>query len=391
MRSDSKAVIAVAAGAKHVLTLSSTTSSKAADNYRYLLDPLSAPHTDVEIFASEQGLSNKVYKCHRFILAARSRYLSGYLSSEEKDAPYASDSCLTNNGNRIVSIDLTGAPGAGNLTVLGILEYLYLDKVNVPIHKLGALAELSNFLLLFQLRDIVVSQIFSSTANHSNTAGLKKYDWFNRNNYLPNDLSSTFSGDMREAMKSQKWTDVSFTTSSFSTTGGPQDIRIQAHKAILLQFEYFQGLFASKFSENQEDRFDNSIQTLSIAGFLEDGITESLFGKTIEFAYCGEISLLSDESDLTTELLDENCHKTNSCAINYDDLHDIMSLLICANRLGHLKLVAACERILVLNLRYPFPENAENCLIFAREFNFPRLERACLETLRIGTEAMTKV
>lgn len=367
LHAESKSVVAVAVGAHHVIALSSVASNKAADSFRYLLDDGLPSYADVEIFANEPGLETKVYKCHRIVLAARSRYLRSYLLAAEASTA----------GQSSVSIDLTAIPGAGNITISGLLDYLYLDKVNVPKHKLVAFAELAHYLLLTNLRNIIVSEFLASERSLGQINAIKTFPWFDeaRNS----DFASTFTEDMSSLVTNPLWHDVEFIQSS--------TLVLRAHKSILLQFDYFRGLFGSAFRETNpsipsKDN-ENEVMTLPLDGFIEDGITPELFRKLLEFAYCGRVNLRHDSS-ITNKVM---AVEDDARMVFYDDLADVMSLLIAANRLGHMKLVTVCERELILNLRDPFPDNAKNCLEFATEFGFPVLARACAETLRIGNEA----
>jgi len=375
---DSKAVLMLAAGSKHAIALSSSASSKVASNFRYLIDK--GTYADVEIFADDGNASSsmKPIKCHKFMFACRSPYLRGYLLAAQSSQDASSESLGefddSNEGEsgRMLQIDLTGVPHANAITISGLLDYIYLDKLNVPDHKLGVMAQFAEYLCLSHLKEMILLKLHTSITESTGTSYSRSYEKLKALKTPPLSLSSTsvitssFSPDMRSAMTSSLFADVSFTL-----LGCNIETRVLlAHKAILTQCEYFAALFSSSFRETQSvdmsSNKDEAVLHLSLDGLQEEGISFTTFNTLVEYAYTGELKYTSTIEEA-----------------GGIDLNEVVALLVAANRLGFSRLAVRCERELVDNLKYSSPESIRNCLVFARIYDFVRLERACLETLRL--------
>jgi len=377
---DSKAVVLIAAGSKHVLSLSTSNNSKSAINFRYLIDNVST-YPDVEIFADDitaaSGSSTtqrKSIRCHRFLLACRSRYFSGYL----KAASEYTDNCGYEDDNRIISqIDLTGLPGASMATIVGLIDYFYLDKLNVPAHRMNAMIELADYLCLQQLKEKILTR--NSTASDSNRSYSRSYRAFTslkppdydliKTSSIIETTQSIFSMNMKNALTDSSYADVKFTVQdrSNSNTNANKNnhaIELFSHKAILCQCEYFAVLFGSSFRETR-DSASSPILSLTLDGLQDEGIDISTFESLLEYAYTGELNY--------EKLSSEGCL----------DLNQVISLLIASNRLGFSRLAVRCEREIIENLKNSSVESIQNCIVFARIYDFIRLERSCLETLRL--------
>jgi hypothetical protein len=117
---------------------------------------------------------------------------------------------------------------------------------------------------------------------------------------------------------------------------------------------------------------------LDLEGLAEHGIDTDTFRHIIIFAYVGK--LLSTTSGTSSEATPIDGGQTGE--EHEVDLNMVMKLLVAANWLSFVELEKLCERIMSLHLRGYFPTNAENCLDFARAFQFTKLERRCEEVLR---------
>ena len=129
-----------------------------------------------------------------------------------------------------------------------------------------------------------------------------------------------------------------------------------------------------------------------IDGYALDGIDAETVQRTILFAYTG--SIIGDwrqwgdiqETHETQEKLAvlsafhssglESARSPGVGAIDAEselDMHAVMCLLVAGNRFGFSALSQFCEKTLCSHVS-DYPENAANCLDFARLYCIPRLE-----------------
>ncbi len=380
-----KHAIQVACGDKHCLALMSSATSRTADYFNTLLEHKF--NADVEIFAD--GKDTTVFKCHSFMLAARSSYFKGLVRVLKKENP----------SEEIIRIDLSGYKFANNASIQAILSYIYGDKMHILSHKIEDLIYLAHTLCIYRLRDTMIMR-----SKDAYNVKLVKYNhWFESNERQGNiDVSSplqtsyepqlsTYLHDIEALLTNAKdlFPDLCFIYTC-TDANNPISTCIYTHKAIIRQLEYFQRLMSSSFQEIiQQDEADASrhVLKLSIDDIIISGdITIESFHRLLEFAYLGKINFYQSAP---TCILTSDSHFEEPLAfdsnriLNYNDTNDLFELTIAANRLGFAKLVSLCERDIISNLRYNFPHNAENCLEFALDFNFPRLEAASLSVLNI--------
>jgi hypothetical protein len=355
-------VCEIAAGAKHVIALSSYGSTGQRNNHYFFRELLEhCPYADCHIKVTDSSSVAHI-PCHRIILACRSPYLKGYLERFGCDpSPHLDPEVILETRNNGL-IDLSELPCANSITVKALLEYVYMDKVNIAAHKRRQLSELASYLCLHRL--VALLRIQGAKAGDSEEAP-----------------PSTFVSDFRSAFNNPLFADVMFPVPtsldrSDATSDAEFKVLLYAHKVFLCQLEYFQGLFSCGFVEMQQvhtDQGDPSMCKVPTDGFIEEGMSKQTLLAAVLFAYTGEMN-----SDVHTVELDASEEEED------DEMTFTMNLLLASNRFSFHKLATACERHLVSHLRDYFPDNAINCLQFAKSFGFTRLERKCEEALRRG-------
>jgi hypothetical protein len=259
------------------------------------------------------------------------------------------------------------------------MEYFYLDKLSIPTHKQDSMIQLAEYLCLFELKDMIIAKMSSELPIIKSKMLMRSLKEVAIGHVDAKTIvQSSFAENLRYAMRSAVYADVIFKTKEESEAAlasfGSSDINstLRYHKAILSQCDYFAALFSSGFSEMQSCT-SKSVLELSLAGLQDEGISISTFKTLVEYAYTGELTLQSTSSDTSS----------SSSSDTIIDLNEVVYLLAAANRLGFQRLIVRCQRELVTNLKYSTAESIRNCLVFARIYDFIRLERACLETLRL--------
>ena len=373
--SDSR-IISVSCGSNHVLAVSAPLGCPWAATYHHLLD--NPTFADAVILVD--GV-DKEFLCHRVVLSARCAYFRGYLqaaakdelrtesSSDECDGSQLGDQMLDDsaaapNSRRSTRIILE-SPNATQATVQALLEYIYLDRVNIAKHKGLQLEALAKEMCLHRLAQLA-------------ERASAKFPTANGRLCLP--MPSTFQDDLRTAVQSDVFADVEFCEppclpdcdSDVSGGGSGGKTRsgewakigiIFGHQCILSRLNYFETLFGGSFKEKSSSDKDGRIR-LTLDSFIADGIDGPTFKKVLHYLYAGTLS-------------DGKC--LDDISSDGDDI-DYMPILVAANRFGLMSLVHYCEKQLAQHL-HDFPENIVNCLQFAQMYNFPRLERQCQELL----------
>jgi hypothetical protein len=224
---------------------------------------------------------------------------------------------------------------------------------------------------------------------------------------------------MLTAMNSSKYADVVFIANSSQIPAHIADSTptcIYAHKAVLYQMGYFEGLLCSQFRELMNtatcdvNDVEPGVLTLPLDGFIADGIEVGTFINVLKYAYAGTYAFsrstskqgpsMPAEASNAAPAGDDNrdSYGTEMKAANGEEskedadvpidegIQNTMSMLMAANRFGFTRLAMVSERELTMCLLLNFPHNAEACLEFARSYNLVRLERQCVEALRTGAK-----
>jgi hypothetical protein len=358
-----RTVSEISAGSNHVLAVTQSSGNVWAKSFRPLLkDPV---FSDAAIVDETTGTT---FPCHRVILAARSTYFRGFLRAAERmrgndrlryeggenpaPAPAPGDgAAVTEN------IYLT-TDSANVATIQYLLEYIYTDTLSAPTHRRKQLADLAEFVGISRLAALCRSHLSYSA---------RKRDGIEEDNQVP---PSSFESDMLAAVRSTDFADVRFNFSPMSIFNPDESSRtydipvysspaahvISAHKVLLSRMPYFHSLFSGQYRDCEVDR--NGIIHVDLSGFLEDGIDEDTFDRVLQYSYSGTVSIIKEGVPSDT----------------------LMSLIIASNRVGLSQLTQLCEKKLSLHLG-DYPENIENCLLFANMYNIPRLSRQCEELL----------
>ena len=456
-------------------------SNSWAGSYRHLLsetniavtkDLANSPGTryaDVRIVVDNPGTDTREFFAHSVVLAARSKYLRGYLRSAASEAEdnlklqkltdaferklvdgdsrsmsdaIEADDDDDDDSNMTLSVTLS-SPHANNITMQSLLEYLYLDRLSVPVHKKSQLAELARELCLHRLVWMCTKRPFEK-ASPEVSENKKSIKWTSTS-------WSTFTSDM-EAVINDEFCDVVFMTSSEaphdssleSATTATAATREQvpvlyAHQAVLSKIPYFDALFSNNFSEtivhtnpqtdeesdyyhtthahathartrtSQSHFLKRKMITVNADSLAADGVDVHALIQLVGYAYTGEIldprtlryrggdvypgmlsyPYYSEDEDKLTEAPPAQLLKlkrsSSSTSPQQQYETDVIGLLVAANRAGFTLLALQCERMISLGLAGNSDvTQALDVLAFAEAYGFPRLEMQCRELLKSG-------
>lgn len=382
-RFDSGQVSAVSTGSKHVLAVVSCQGNKWASTYRYLLNDTC--YADVEI--SFGNMQAKSIKCHSAILAARSPYFYGYLKQARNEYLKISNNQKALHEDSFESMTAIvykiylSSNHADDMTIRSLIEYIYLDRIDIPHHKKRHLLNLAKDLCMEGLSERIYNVEKVSEVN--------------------------FTVEMNAAINDINFADVIFTMDQFyhlkdgALPPSCHDLQsppvLYGHKAILSRIPYFEAIFNSEFKESSNSCFipsgneevkDRLTLSIDISGLISDGLDIKTFKMLVQYAYIGQIA------PFNLQIFSPSCMTSSLDGYNkiWKDPHeslekdlripgdDLMGLLVAANMMSFTKLAKHCERELSIHTA-DFPENAENLLAFAQAYNFKRLEEQCLQLL----------
>lgn len=291
----------------------------------------------VDSWDTVNGYTEELIYCHRAIVAARCKYFKGYLKAHEAarikdpDAAAENETLIKDNSKKIVKINI-GLANLSDITVFSLLDYLYTDKFIVTSHKRAALGQLAEFIGLSELAEACKSFGITHTQN------------------------STFESDVKLMAQDSSFADVVFTTNSSHPADGGYEGRSfvgVSHSFVLRRIPFFDNLLSGNYHESTCIYQNATVRDISLDAVLIGGVRKDMFFKILIYTYCGFIK-----------------------SLEIDDINEMMELLITSNHLGISRLTAFYEKEISVHLA-DFPENAENCLDFATEWNFPRLVQQC--------------
>jgi hypothetical protein len=374
-RFDSGLVRSISTGSKHVLAIVTCQGNKWASTYRHLLNDTC--YADVEItFGNMQAKS--IY-CHSAILAARSSYFYGYLKQARDEYLKLSDNQKAIHDNLSKSITAIAykvhisSKCADDITVKSLIEYIYLDRINIPYHKKRFLLGLAN--------DLCMESLCNRICDIEKMSEVR------------------FTIDMNAAINDLTFADVVFTMDhfyDFKDASAKSPPVLCGHKSILSRIPYFEAIFNSEFKESSslycipsdniglKSRF---ISSIDISGLISNGLDIENFKMLVQYAYIGQISSfnippLSPCMVTSISGYDKICRGLNE-SLEMDSIIsgvDLMGILVAANMMSFTKLSKYCERQLSVHIA-DFPENTKNLLDFAQAYNFKRLEEQCVQLL----------
>lgn len=237
------------------------------------------------------------------------------------------------------------------ITVYALLDYLYTDKFTVTSHKRAALGQLAQFVGLTDLADAC------------------------RSFGITHIQRSTFESDVRWMAQDPMFADIAFKsskvlgashslplTAKLSTNHSISDIDNDfiehsiigfSHSFVLKRIPFFENLLSGNYMETKVIFNSRELREINLDDVMLEGARNEVFFKILTYTYSGFLS-----------------------SLNTEDVNEIIELLVTSNRLGIVRLSAFCEKEVALHLA-DYPENAENVLDFAREWNFPRLIQQC--------------
>lgn len=377
--------IALSAGASHVLAIAKSIYCPWAKQFKLLLS--NTESADIEIIIHNSANMKKFY-AHAAVLISRSSYFRGFLAAAIRDMNKSRHCNEDNSGSekekQMIQIELESVH-ANDATVAGLLEYLYLDVINVSYQTRNQLAALAN--------DLGLTQLAALASSNRPRKNVKYFHVF----------ESTFEEDMISTVNQSMFADVIFHRMPIkSTDEGEERFRfaldadkkdghqfslnldkkyndewsakhglILAHQSILTVLPYFESLFSGKFLESSHFKSTSGRLHLNLDGFEEEGIEFESFLTLVKYVYSGRI------------VFDHHtCDSVNSPGNLY------MALLVAGNRFGLPQLVQYCERQLSLHIT-DYPENLENLLNFSLIYGVTRLEHQCNRLLALN--AMKRV
>lgn len=328
----------VSCGAKHVIALVKHQGAPWAAHYRHILEDSSYADCILVVdsyLKGPLGAPAARLHCHRAVLATRCSYLQGFIRAAERADP----------GAKTIELSF-GGPQYNSVTMRCLVEYLYLDRTSIPSHKRKEMAEIAKEFMLPGLH----RQCYASTLDST---------------------TSSFLADMTAMMQDQSRCDVVFVCKQRTLSGREEaeiPWRLFGHKFVLSRIPYFEAMFSGTFADCQNYVTVESKEMLEInvSGLVEDGIELQTLSMLIKFTYWG------------CTVSPHNAHGEESISTN-----EVMAVLVAANRLGFSSLGQVCERLISMALRHASEEDLVNCMAFAHEFNLPRLERQCVDLLRV--------
>lgn len=401
---DGSRIAAVVCGTKHVIALTEEPGVPYIYTYRNVLKD--SPYYDcvLTIDASNSQVSalsqrfakgdiqTKAIKCHKAVLAARSSYLRGYIDASLHEMLAVIDLAKSSGNMHFVSNDtpdgllkivLSGNHFNAN-TLKPLVEYLYLNRRHVSMHKRREMLLISKDLFLSDLEENLtlpdMSRADTSVARY--VTDIMKI--FNNKQYadvvfvVPKNEDKSDGGSAEKKNVEHKDESTIWQEENF-------EFVLFAHKFIVHRIPYFEKLFTAKFADcikfvviNVEDSFgavhEKRMQLIDVSGLALDGVDVDVFKKVILFAYTSQCK--------------EDIHLTTDCEQIREDkdevLQEMMQLLAAANRLGFSALAQYSERRISLCLAFTSLENVLSCYNFAQYYNLPRLEMQCLNLLKLS-------
>jgi hypothetical protein len=364
-----RCVARVCCGANHVVAMTSSSGNAWAKTFRqHLLQPVLPPPApaaasrplpspsayDPETFSDMEILdpvSGTVFPCHQVVLAARSAYFAGYLRAAARARTMSMEPAASRKEQVVLD-----CPAASVASIQHLLQYIYTDTLSAPAHKRKPLAELAEFVSIHRLADLC--RHHGAYADRPSATA-------------PLPPPSSFETDLLRMVKSDMFADCKFIVHALPEAEAAahceeQDARMTSevvifgHKLLFAKMPYFRSLFSSDFSDGHVDAADG-LMVYDLAGFLSDGIDINAFERLIKYAYAGASSVLE-----------------------VDDSGELMGLLVASNRVSLFRLTQLCEKKLSLHLN-DYPDNVENCFLFAQSYNIPRLSRQCEELMHASS------
>lgn len=302
-------VRAIAAGSKHVVALTDAQGHAWASSFHSILE--SDKHVDcvIDIEGSVNALAAKFaagklshlpstcarsgafFPCHRAILSARSTFLRGYINA----ALTSSQNESQDNSTEVLHITLPSAH-ANAVTVKSLLDYLYMDRVQVPAHKRAELAQLAGDLRIDRLEEILSEVQISMEV-------------------LSRSVPSCFTVNMTALFNSPAHCDIVFVvpknrenTKMLTEEGheydtekvfdaSEHDFVRYAHRVVVgSRLPYFEALLSGGFAESRNrvsisapfgGPTSHAVQ-VDISGLLLDGIELPTFEMVLLYAYTGQ-------------------------------------------------------------------------------------------------------
>jgi hypothetical protein len=264
---------------------------------------------------------------------------------------------------------------ADDITIKSLIEYIYLDRINIPHHKRRFLLGLAN--------DLCMESLCNRICDIERMSEVR------------------FTIDMNAAINDLTYADVVFTMDhsyDFKDAGAKFSPVLFGHKSILSRIPYFKAMFNSEFKESSnlcclpsdnDELKSRFISSIDISGLISNGLDIENFKMLVQYAYIGQIN------SVNIHTLSPSCMIT-SISGNYKICRDLnetlekdliipgenlMGILVAANMMSFTTLSKYCERQLSVHIA-DFPENTKNLLDFAQAYNFKRLEEQCVQLLQ---------
>jgi hypothetical protein len=306
-------VRAVCAGAKHVVAITAAQGHAWASSFHSILE--SARHVDCLICIDDgaHAVATKFssarqteFPCHRAILSARCPFLRGFINTALR-ATGATD---------VLRISLPSSH-ANAITVRSLLDYLYLDRIQIVPHKREELRQLAEDLNLDRLQRIL-SKEKSTGASTSHT------------------IPSTFTENLTQLFNCAENADVVFVVPRVGgrSAGGPAqkwygeeedesstaetpsaasvfdpagfEFVLYAHRAVIgTRLPYFETLLSGGFAESRNrvricapygGQQSFAVQ-IDVSGLQMEGIELPILQMVVLYAYTGHFHSTSGKGE----------------------------------------------------------------------------------------------
>ena len=298
----------VSTGSKHVVALTEAQGNAWANSFYSILEAEKQVDCIIDIDDSLGGAlsskfgknTKKSFPCHRAILSARSPYLRGYINTAVREM-------LSHAGDEempiVIHLTLPSAH-ANAITVKSLLDYLYLDRVQISAHKRPELARLAADLGIARLHTIL------TTEGHGG----------------PTVVPSCFTENLAQLFNSPENADIVFVYPS--AVGGGRDLKssaadddcvqpfdethfdcvIYAHRAVIgSRLPYFEALLSGGFSESHNNVIITAPYSgprsratqIDVSGLELEGIDRQVLEMVLLYAYTGQFRVPAQTPGIT--------------------------------------------------------------------------------------------
>ncbi|TDH72430.1 uncharacterized protein CCR75_003284 [Bremia lactucae] len=352
------AAVAVGAGSNHCAV--AVRPRGAHYSLRYDLVLACGDFTDL-VFIVGVATKEERIKAHRVVVSARSSYIKGLLRALCKAYHNEDDMNAARDAVDLLQVDTFRDVDAQ--VFRAFLTFLYTNRLDVVSHKRKALEDFANRVccdaLVFQCLDTWRKQRHSLSYSYQRTGILRATEPTTHE-------AQEFGDDMKRMVLSEEMADVVFLWPLQEPSNDRTFERLPAHKAILLQVEYFRTMFMGGFSEGQltqeagNDFSTRMVHEIPLYYMHRDGVSLNAFKDLLRWIYTGCFELLRANLEPKT----------------------IMDLYVGASLFGLTVLAYRCELQLVELLPQLDVDSLQAVEDFGERFNARRLHTISQQMLQ---------